>query len=225
MVEGNAGRPPASGNKTLVIILLVIGIPCLAMVVLGIVGAFSCYRLMQNTVMPMISCSAAYEEVREAIFQYAKDHDGQLPNAATWEDDVRSYYAKVDLLSKENKNAPSGFRAEKMPIDGPWGCKIGENEFTGMAFNSDLSGKKLADITNPYGTVLLFEVRETGKNLHMPYRPRSKADAPKLFGESRDWMYIHVEGTMPFNRSSQRFETAEPTGKAESSTPDEGDSR
>jgi hypothetical protein len=205
MYNENTAPPPRSGNKTLLIILLVIGIPCVLMIVLGAVGFFSCMRLMKGTIMPMVSCSIAYDEVREAMRMYAKDHDGKLPNAATWEDDIRPYYAKVDLIKGENKDAPSAFKIEKMPINGPWGCKINDTETTGMAFNKTLSGKKLAEIENSYGTVLLFEVPKSGKNLSEVYAPRSTADAPKLFGESRGWMYIFVDGKNPFSTKGNKI--------------------
>lgn len=198
------GQPqPRSGNKTLLIILLVIGIPCLLFIILGVVGAFSCYRVMQNTIMPLANCSIAYDEVRQAMRDYAKDHGGKLPNAATWEDDVRPYYAKVDKTDGARKDMPSGFKLEKMPINGPWGCKIGEEETTGMAFNSTLSGKKLADIDTPYSTVLLYEVKKSGKNLNAPYTNQSTADAPKLFGQPREWMRINIEGEVDFKTTNK----------------------
>lgn len=205
MENSPTSRQPASGNKVLVIVLVVFGVLCLGMVALGVVGFMSCRNVLQNTVMPMVSCGIAYEEVREAMFAYAKDHDGKLPNAATWEDDVRPYFAKVDLITKENADAPSGFRIRKMPVEGPWGCKIGPEEYTGMAFNKDLSGKKLADIKDAHSTVLLFEVEKSGKNLSEPYSPRSTMNAPKLFGESRGWMWIPVEGKNPFGSKGGKF--------------------
>ncbi|MBX7131891.1 MAG: hypothetical protein K1X67_04340 [Fimbriimonadaceae bacterium] len=198
------GQPqPRSGNKTLMIILLVIGVPCLLFIILGVVGAWSCFRLFQNTVMPMANCAIAYDEVRQAMRNYAKDHDGKLPNAATWEDDIRSYYAKVDSLDGARKDMPSGFKFEKMPLNGPWGCKVGENEVTGMAFNSALSGKKLSEIDTPYSTILLYEVKKSGKNLNGPYSPPPRSEAPKLFGEPREWMRIYVEGEVDFKAKGQ----------------------
>lgn len=197
-------RQPKSGNKTLLIILLVIGIPCLLVIILGIVGGFACYNLMKNTVMPLGSCMVAYEEVQKSFEAYAKDHDGRLPKAETWEDDIRPYYAKMDMTHSE-KDEFVGLKIEKMPLNGPWGCKVNEKETTGMAFNKDLSGKKLADIQNKDSVVLIFEVPKSGKNLNMPYQPRSSADAPRLFGQPRGWMYIMLSGRNPYSNSNSKI--------------------
>ena len=60
---------------------------------------------------------------------------------------------------------------EKMPINGPWGCKIGEAETTGMAFNSTLSGNRA---TSDSPTLSKRSTREVWSKGSLPMRKRAR---------------------------------------------------
>lgn len=205
MYNEPVSRQPASGNKALVIILCVIGGICLLLIAAAVIGGFAVCGLVKNQFLPLVECSLSFNEVHEALTDYAKDHDGRLPKAETWQDDIKPYFAKIDKMSKSSKDMPAGWKLNKMPVDGLWGCRIGEKGQTGMAFNSELSGVKLADIRNPNQVVMIFEVPSAGKNLAMPYTPQAKDSAPKLMGEPRPWMFVFVSGVNPFGTEGKDF--------------------
>ncbi len=98
-----------------------------------------------------------------ALIMYAQAHDDHLPDAARWVDVLLADYAAFD------KNFPAErlFRDRSAP----------EGEQWNYAFNRALSGVKMADITNPAATVMVFEstagvknAADTGQSLPRPGR-------------------------------------------------------
>lgn len=196
--------PRNSGNKVLIVILVIIAVMCIGLIAAGVGMYFWGINLVKNTFIPTAQCAVGYEEVRAALLDYAKDHDGKLPNAETWQDDVRPYYAKVQLGTQNNKDVPKGFEIRKFPLEGDWGCKVSDTQMTGMAFNKDLSGMKVADIKDPYSTVILFEIEKPSRNASESYVPRSKTNAPRfIMGERREWFKITIEGRMDWSFDKQ----------------------
>jgi len=178
--------PPKKTNTALIlgIVLACILIPCIGLIVVGAMG----FNFFKNTIGPMASCAIGFTQVRRAIEDYADAHEGKLPNAATWQDDVRPFYEKLSATSKDEYGP-----FDPMKADGDWGCKAGGHS-TGMAFNAELSGKKLADIKDPYETMLIFEIETAVKNANQPYKHRSKDTSPTFMGEKRGWIEMPVKG-------------------------------
>lgn len=182
------GAPPKKSNSPLLIVIIVVLcvlIPCGGLIALGYYG----FNLFGKTVGPMASCVLMFEGARASIVDYKDAHEGKLPNAATWQDDIKPYYKKwFDTKAKEaGPFAPPGPDAE-------WGCKA-EGKTTGIAFNSDLGGKKWDDIKDHRTTVLIFEIDSAMKNAHQPYKERSKKGSPKIMGEERGWIDFPMEGS------------------------------
>ncbi len=209
--------PQRKSNTALIlgIVLACILIPCVGLIIVGVLGM----NFFKNTLAPMASCAIGFEQVRNAIENYADDHNGTLPKAATWQDDVRPYYVKV---IKEN---PEEFGPiTPMKADGDWGCKAGDRA-TGMAFNTDLSGKKLADIKDPYATILIFEIDAAMKNANLPYKTRSNASSPKFMDKRRGWIEMPIRGSSKgFDMdggSSGRVKTRSSSGEEDSAPADE----
>ena len=169
------------------IVLVCILVPCIGFVILG---GFM-WNFGQKTIMPMVSCAIGFEFVREGIQDYAKEHDGKLPNAKTWQDDVRPYYKE-----RLGKNSGDFGPFEPMSPEGAWGCKVDEKQFTGMAFNSELSEKKLADIQDKETTMLIFEIEKAMSNANEPFKKRPQSTSPKMMGEHRGWIAMPIEGEM-----------------------------
>lgn len=159
-------------------------IPCAGIVAVGAFG----FNWFKNTIGPLASCAIGFEQVRDSLVEYAEEHDGKFPQAEVWQDEVRPIYAR---RIKENRAEYGPFTP--MDPDGEWGCKT-EKAMTGLAFNSDLGGKKLDDIKDHRTTILIFEIEAAKRNAHEPYRRRSKADSPKIMGEHRGWMDMPIEG-------------------------------
>ncbi|HRF59869.1 MAG TPA: hypothetical protein PLH94_08155 [Fimbriimonadaceae bacterium] len=205
--------PRNSGNKVLIVILVIIAVMCIGLIAAGVGMYFWSMNLVKNTFIPTAQCAVGFEELRAALLDYAKDHDGKLPKAETWQDDVKPYYAKVKLGTEQSQDVPKGFEIKKFPLDGDWGCKVSDKEMTGIAFNQELSEKKLSDIKDPYSTVILFEIEEPSKNAHEVYVPRSRTNAPRIImGERRDWFRITVEGRMDWSFDSKGRPSSLPSG-------------
>lgn len=189
---------PRRSNSSLKIVLLILFLVCVPCIGLVAVGGYFGFNLFGKG-MKMASCAIAFEDVRDAIMTYANEHDGTLPNAKTWQTDITPYYAKVTATHKDMGPI------KLMPAAGPWGCDNGDNQLTGIAYNSALSGKKLKNIENPYGTVLLFEVEKPELNATAVYVPRPKSTGPLFFGQHRAWMTIPVQGTSNFGKEGSGF--------------------
>lgn len=180
------GAPPRKNNTGLIvaIVLICILVPCAGLIAVSVLGV----NWFKNTIGPLASCAIGFEQVRDSLIEYADKHDGKLPRAETWQDDVRPIYAeRVKNPSKEY----GPFKP--MEPDGDWGCKV-DQSMTGIAFNSDLSGKVLKDIKDPRTTILIFEIEKALKNAHEPFKSRSKATSPRIMGEHRGWIEIPIEG-------------------------------
>lgn len=141
--------------------------------------------------MELVACMANFEAVQTAIMEYANDHEGTLPKAETWQDDVRSYLVFSSEF-EEMKDSPFEFKV--ITKDGEWCCQISDAKKTGMCFNEELSGKKLADIEDMRSTVLVFETDSVGRNQHAKYTPQPHESSPKFFGSHRGWMRVPVQG-------------------------------
>lgn len=182
-------RPKKSNTTRIVLILLaVIGLPCIAIVaVLGVLG----YRVAQTVsseLQPAIQCGVTLNLIRDSLKAYARENGGKLPQAATWEDDVRPFYAQE---LKDSKNQVPSFIAP-ISAEGQWGCQASDQVKTGIAFNKELSGKKLQDLK---GTeVLIFEVENPGKNLSQVYKERKGSPGGKILGKERPWLFLPVSG-------------------------------
>jgi hypothetical protein len=127
---------------------------------------------------PMAKCGISVEAMANACLAYANAHGGKLPDADKWQDQVKDLYAK-ELQKSNSKDQPFG----TISADGEWGCEADGEVKTGIAFNSDLSGKKLDDVKDRSSTVMLFEVLKTGRNLNEKFDPENTTDIPKRFGD------------------------------------------
>ena len=188
--------PAAPKKKTGLIIAIVLGVlfVCCGLPVIAIVGGgFFAFGQAKGTV----GCTISFGVVRAAIDDYVADHNGKLPPAATWQDAVRPYYSKQ--LKSKHGNGGSDKDSEQvlsllnvMPAGGEWGCTEDKTK-TGIAFNSALGGKKMAEIKDR-STVLIFEVPQRGMNLAMPYKALDNSSSPKIFGKHRGWISIGLDG-------------------------------
>lgn len=179
---------PRKSNNTLLwvvlgVVALVIIVPCV-----GIAGAG---LWAWNMVKPMAGCAMSYDYVEKAIQAYSAANDGKLPPAATWQDDVRSYY-----LSAQQSGEQMPFDTFK--ADGEWSCSTGSTK-TGISYNSNVGGKNRKDLSG--SEILVFEVPMVGKNQNSPYKKLPMKSSPKIFGENRPWLTITVDGNSSASHS------------------------
>lgn len=180
-------RPNQAKSRTVLIVVIVLScvlLPCLGVIGAGIYG----WIFVRKNISPIAGCTLNFQQARDAILRYADTHAGKLPDARTWQDDVKSIYADMAKKTKQPF-------FDQMKPDGDWGCQIaGTDTMTGMAYNSDLSGKVLAKISDSSSTIVLFEIEKPSRNASQVYKPRPFRSSPKIFGEPRGWFVIYVDG-------------------------------
>jgi hypothetical protein len=177
-------RPAKKSNSSTIIILIIVGLVVCCAGPLLLIGGGGFY--MWGQVTPLLTCEVGLKDVHEAMKDYAADHKGLLPPAATWEDDIRPYYTKE--LGKHKKSGPF----KLMPAAGPWGCGAGSTG-TGFCYNSALAGKKLSGIADR-SLPLVFEVPTVGSNQANTYTKLDPKTSPKIVNEPRGWMIVTVDG-------------------------------
>lgn len=127
-----------------------------------------------------LSSLSNLRQIGLALVMYAQGHDGRLPNADTWVDDITPVWEHVELL----------FRDPSVP-GGQWN----------YAFNRALSGVKLADLKNPEATVMVFESTANVKNAadegaSVPRPGRHGGGTTYVFADGRA-KWIADKETMP----------------------------
>ncbi len=192
-----------SSSKTFLIVFAVIGIPCCGLLGVGAYFFWNTFKALKRDLVPAMQCGVAFEDIRDAIVMYAHDHGDKLPDAKTWQDDVRPYYLKTRDRKFSQKENP--FKFTRIPAEGLWGCRKDETSQTGIAYNSAFSGKKLDDVKDQYETVVLFEIEAPRSNAAEPLRELPKSGAPRIFGHSRNWMRIPLKGKSNFRRDGGGF--------------------
>ncbi len=165
---------PKKKNTGLIIGLIIGGVLVCCGLPVALLGGAAIWGFKAGG--PVVKCMVSLQAMQQAVNDFAADNGGKLPNASTWQDQVKPYYAKA-IETKKIKENPFGV----IPAEGEWGCEAENNSMTGIAFNLDLSGKKLADLKDPADTVLLFETKERGRNLAMKYDPTATKNLPKRF--------------------------------------------
>jgi hypothetical protein len=183
--------PPKKKSNTGLIIGIVLGSVALCCILSAGV-LFGGGLWLVNKAKGIGECAMSFQFAQKAMQAYAADHDGKLPNAKTWQDDIREYYKKA--TQKINKDQSGPIQFHPFASDGEWAC-VNENQpATGIAFNVELSGKKISDIKDPGTTVLLFETPTVGKNQAKKYEALDPKSSPKIFNENRGWIVMPVQG-------------------------------
>jgi hypothetical protein len=187
-----------------VIVLVCVLVPCLC-IVGG--GAFA-YFFAKKNVMPMMGCSLTMKFGRDAIVRYTQENGGRFPDAKTWQADVKPFYA--DLVKS---GEPSRQLGAKTP-DELWTCRpgLGGGE-TGIAYNSDLSGKNISEFKDPFSTIVLFEVEKPAQNCSEKYKVRPDSGSPAMFGEHLGWFYVMLQGEADLTGSGKGMYKSNAAGK------------
>jgi hypothetical protein len=185
--------PPRKKSNTGLIVGLVIGgvfLCCIGPIALLVGGGFWVFGKTKG----LIQCTYAFRDVRDGIRMYAADHNGKLPPADTWQDEVAPYYEKV--LNQSTKKDQKVFGI--MPAGGTWGCEDGSGGKTGMAYNDDVAAQDLTKLETST-QVVLFEVQQATRNSHEKYSDRPISSGPKIFGSPRGWFIVRMNSEPSLN--------------------------
>lgn len=191
------------GSRTGLIITIIaaaLGIPCI-----GCIALAFWFRGFADKNLGFVKDVFTIEAAREALFLYAEDHQGKLPPAERWQEEIAPYYKKAEKELAAGPFKPADITKPIVFVSD--GGKVQ----TGLAFNKDLSSAKLKTIKNPESTVLLFEIEKPGFNATQPYKPLPGDKSPKIFGENRGWYKLTITGNSPldeskFNRRNRRWQ-------------------
>jgi len=180
--------PPKKKTNTGLIVGIVIGAVLLCCITpMALLGG-GIYWLFGKG-KELVQCSSAFRDARDGMKMYADEHNGKLPPAETWQDDITTYYQKaVDRTNTEDRKV-----IPPMPANGVWGCADGAGGQSGIAFNDDVAGKELSKVETS-NDIILFEIRRATRNAHEKYLPLPFSDAPKLIGKPRGWFLIRSSG-------------------------------
>jgi len=124
--------------------------PLLAMIVgmsgatVAVLGGLSALWPRLTTAVDMRWCSYNLRQLHVCAYWYAEDHDGRLPDASKWCDELLPYIGTVGELTLIDDRPRLRFI-----------CLKAVGERSGYAFNQALSKTVLADIRDD--TVVLFE--------------------------------------------------------------------
>ncbi|HLK14883.1 MAG TPA: hypothetical protein VKT78_08765 [Fimbriimonadaceae bacterium] len=187
----SGGPPPKKSNALLITVLVIIGVCVLCCVGIGVV-----FMNFFKKVGGSIGCITHYEFARKALSDYATANGGKLPPADTWQDAIIPYYGRDTGGQKANGAGIIDFGDATKDLGCP--AENGEGP-TGMAFNEDVAGKDVNELRKTPTTVVLFEVPQVGRNLHIPYKPPAGQSPLKIMGQPRDWITVPVSGSTNFN--------------------------
>jgi hypothetical protein len=204
---GEFANAPAPKKGGLWKVFLIVG-AVLALGCIGIcVGGWFLVGRSVGLVAPAVQCMSEISLNQAAIKAYADANDGVLPPAEAWQDEISSFYeaeyAKWEPLQKELGNLP-GPSAMNISVAKPGeaiGCTFGEPD-TGFAYNSDVAGKKLAEVDS--STMLLFETEKKEYNQAMPFVEKDNASSPKIENKARGWFGVSVGGTIKADEEYSR---------------------
>jgi hypothetical protein len=160
-----------------------------------------------GTGLGLVSCMMNGDLARKAVLAYAQDHEGKLPNAATWQDDIRPYYERLytKLMEDENlKEMPDWMNIKVASPGTVLECELSGGKKTGFAFNTAIAGKLLSEFTTPTTTILIFETTSPAYNASGDPTARNANDPIlKFYGDKREWLDFMIEG------ESEMFESAD----------------
>lgn len=180
---------PKKSNTGLIIGIVIGAILLCCIGPLALVGGGGYYIF--NKSKALIVCGMAYNDVWQAVDDYARDHHGKLPDADKWMDEIRPYYRKIIVAeATDQPKNPFG----QMPAEGAFGCTSDSGQ-TGMAFNKDASGKSLDNMKDRSTTVVVFETDAApSMNLNAKYSPLPMSSSPKIMNSPRGWFTVNAEG-------------------------------
>jgi hypothetical protein len=146
-------------------------------------GAYFGIKSAVKVASPMLGCSSSLADFRDAVVAYAKKHDGKLPPAKTWEDDVRPYLVHTkmpDILQGASPKAADESCDPAAPSE--------------IVYNSSLAGKPLSSIDPSEERIVLFEAAGTGPNKSQRFEVQPFASSPRVFNSPRGWIQQPLYG-------------------------------
>ena len=157
-------------------------------------------KSLLGTATGMMACAINGELATNAVLAYALEHDGQFPNAETWQDDVMPNYERLyDKRGQifDSEDMPDFFQFDIAEPGAILTCNSGGDHDTGFAFNAELSGLNKSDVEDSDEMILIWETTTPRYNAFGDPSGRSDDDpALKLFGDTRSWMDFLVSGAL-----------------------------
>lgn len=216
--SGPQYQPKAPGSnvpRILLIIFLAVCVPCLIVMFFLVRMGFD----FMKKGMGIVGCSTSMTYARDAMVDYAKDHNGNLPPAKAWQDEIYPYYKKLMVdVTKELKDSPDFMKGALDEVDvlkdpkGQFGCLTGTDEKrTAFVYNEAIAGKSLAEVEKDAEIIWIFEADRTGPNQVGKYEKQDDKTSPKIMDKVRGWFTIKGKDTpylkdYPFSQGNLKAE-------------------
>jgi len=185
--------PRKKGTNPLVWIFVAIGAFCC----IAIIAGGGMIAAIFNQGKDLFPCVFTLTTLDKSMDDYIKDK-GKYPDADKWQTELEPYYAKTAKSFKdEMKDAPGPLKGmgDVASISGPMACNSSGTK-TFISYNSEIAGKKKADITDPDDTAMFFEDLVEKVNASAPFKPKDFNDSPRMMGQPRGWYVWVVSGYM-----------------------------
>ncbi|MCA0362047.1 MAG: hypothetical protein LCH41_13470 [Armatimonadetes bacterium] len=191
--------PQKKGTNPLVWVFVALGAFCC----IAVIGFGAMATTVFRQVGGVMPCMMTMSIAQNALLEYEKEK-GAFPAAATWQTDITEIYNReAKKITEEVKDVPGmGGMMSPQDISKELLCST-ENPKTYLVYNSEIAGKKLADIAKPDQTILFFEAKEGGINAARPFEKLDPKDSPKMMGESRGWNVAYADGEVEFQNGKK----------------------
>lgn len=196
--------PAKSGNKIWLWIILAL----VAFCVILAAGIFFVGKSLLGKGLEVAACAMNGDLATNAVLAYALEHEGQLPDSETWQDDIRPYYETlydkmIDDMDMED--VPGWINFEIAKPGEVLTCNNADDFKTGFAFNSQLAGTNTADYDSPDDVILLWEMVNPVYNGSGDPSDRPATDPNlKMFGDARSWWDFYLSGDSDSFQSDQQ---------------------
>ncbi len=176
-------------------VLIGVGAACLLLCGFGGFAAYKGVTAAAGQVGPLFACQIDIQAARNSILDYAEAHNGKLPSAKNWQDDIKPFYGMRHAeAAKEVKNAPDFMNVKFSSIDGVLGCQLASGKVQAFTYNETFSGQDLtAELRNSQEFVL-FESASAVRNSFGKYTSPPVTSEMIVLNEKRDWIKIRLSG-------------------------------
>jgi len=149
------------------------------------------------------TCLANMKQLNLGVLMFAEDHQGKLPDADRWADEIMPYVhnKKIFLCPRQRE----------------------KDAISGYAFNRALSGRNLAEINDPAQLVLIFESDQgwnaSGDISALPAEPRHVRGDNYGFGDGHArWVTREEAGSLVWEPSTEPLPESQGTEQHDGDT-------
>jgi hypothetical protein len=174
-------EPGRKKSNVGLIVGIVVAVLFLCCGFLGFAG-YTGFKSVTKMAGKMFQCGNTMADYRDAMVAYSKKHDGKLPPAKNWMEDIKPYLKSTKI---------PGILASEPVGEGVCDATLP----SAICYNSDVAGKSISSFDPSSEIPLLFETPSSGKDLSQKYTEEPFISSPKMLGQPRGWIVQPVYGS------------------------------